>query len=199
MTEPFRYPTTAHVRHHGPSGYAGYESYRPWLRDEFAFRCVYCLWREQWGKTRGAFHMDHRTAVSQLGSVTDYDNLAYCCASCNLVKLAVMIPDPLTSLVAATASVGEDGEITTSSPEAERIVELLDLNSDEKCEMRARLHDMIELLSALRPEQYRKWMGYTADLPDLSGLKPPGGNSRPEGVEHSHFTRKQRGELPETY
>lgn len=59
MTSPFRYPAAAHVRRHGPQGYADYASYRPWLRDEFAFRCVYCLLREQWGLVRGTFAIDH--------------------------------------------------------------------------------------------------------------------------------------------
>ncbi len=40
MTDPFSYPNRPHVRRHGPRGYANYESYRPWLRDEFSFRCV---------------------------------------------------------------------------------------------------------------------------------------------------------------
>ena len=37
------------------------------------------------------------------------------------------------------------------------------------------------------------------DLPDLSRLCPPGGNSRLDGVEQSYFAQRQRGELPETY
>jgi hypothetical protein len=40
---------------------------------------------------------------------------------------------------------------------------------------------------------------YPADLPDLSTLRPPGGNTRPDGVAQSHFARQQRGELPDTY
>ena len=59
MPAPFNYPALAHRQRHGPLGYADYESYRPWLRDEFAFRCVYCLFRETWGKLRGAFNLDH--------------------------------------------------------------------------------------------------------------------------------------------
>lgn len=43
---PFSYPPTIHVRQHGPAGYLDYRSYKPWLRDEFSFRCVYCLMRE---------------------------------------------------------------------------------------------------------------------------------------------------------
>ena len=53
---PFSYPESAHVRKHGPDGYAHYENYRPWLRDEFRFRCVYCLEREQWVNNIGHFH-----------------------------------------------------------------------------------------------------------------------------------------------
>ena len=41
--EPFDYPVASHQRRHGPRGYSQPESYRPWLRDEFSFRCVYCL------------------------------------------------------------------------------------------------------------------------------------------------------------
>ena len=41
----FTYPRSRHIRRHGPHGYRDYRSYKPWLRDEFAFRCVYCLWR----------------------------------------------------------------------------------------------------------------------------------------------------------
>jgi hypothetical protein len=46
----FRYPAAPHRRRHGPHGYAIIESFRPWLRDEFAFGCVYCRYREQWSR-----------------------------------------------------------------------------------------------------------------------------------------------------
>ena len=45
---PFDYPDTHHVRIHGPRDYRRYEAYKPWLRDEFAFRCLYCGCREVW-------------------------------------------------------------------------------------------------------------------------------------------------------
>ena len=44
----FAYPRELHERRHGPLGYLDYGDYRPWLRDEFQFRCVYCLCRERW-------------------------------------------------------------------------------------------------------------------------------------------------------
>jgi hypothetical protein len=42
-------------------------------------------------------------------------------------------------------------------------------------------------------------MGYPADLPDLSSLRPPAGNSRPEGIDQSHAARRERGELLDIY
>ncbi len=57
---PFVYPDTPHVRMHGPRGYEAYQSYKDWLRDEFTFRCVYCLERERWYPNgHAAFGVDH--------------------------------------------------------------------------------------------------------------------------------------------
>ena len=48
-------------------------------------------------------------------------------------------------------------------------------------------------------ELYARWMSFPDDLPDLSRLRPPGGNLRPEGLAESHLARRQRGDLPATY
>ena len=78
MSAPFAYPAVPHARNHGPQGYTDYTSYRPWLRDEFSFRCVYCLFREQWGRVRGVYTLDHFLPVAlHPGKATDYDNLLY--------------------------------------------------------------------------------------------------------------------------
>ena len=37
---PFAYSTRPHARKHGPSGYAEYTSYKPWLRDDEAMMIV---------------------------------------------------------------------------------------------------------------------------------------------------------------
>lgn len=87
--EPFTYPDLPHVRRHSPLGYANADSYRPWLRDEFAFRCVFCLVREQWENPVGRFAVDHlhpRMRYPELAA--DYDNLLDVCTSCNAVKAA---------------------------------------------------------------------------------------------------------------
>src|SRR5712671_2113481 len=94
MTAPFTYPVVPHVRRHGPQGYADYQSYRPWLRDEFSFRCVYCLLREQWGQMRGGHAIDHFLPMAQHPErANDYDNLVYTCAACNALKRDRLVPD----------------------------------------------------------------------------------------------------------
>ena len=60
----FEYPTEPHVRRHGPGGYQDYESYRDWVRDEFMFRCAYCLHRERWYGRGATFHIDHFIPVA---------------------------------------------------------------------------------------------------------------------------------------
>jgi hypothetical protein len=45
----------------------------------------------------------------------------------------------------------------------------------------------------------RELMGYPDDLPDLSRLRPPDGNSRPEGIAQSHFAQRERRALGNTY
>src|SRR5881227_3700512 len=105
----FRYLAKPHVRRHGPRGYATHESYRPWLRDEFAFRCVYCLLREQWGRVRGVFDIDHFEPAAVRPGVADYDNLLYACATCNAAKRDLDVPDPLVVLLRENVRVSEDG------------------------------------------------------------------------------------------
>ncbi len=76
---PFQYPSEPHERKHGPYGYANYPEYKPWLRDEFFFRCVYCLEREMWYPNRASsFSVDHIEPRSKNPSrICDYDNLLY--------------------------------------------------------------------------------------------------------------------------
>ena len=62
---PFAYPAHQHVRRHGPQGYQDPASFRPWLRDEFSFRCVCCLRREAWYQAV-SLEIDHFQPLSQV-------------------------------------------------------------------------------------------------------------------------------------
>jgi hypothetical protein len=196
----FNYRNEPHRRKHGPQGYAHYESYRPWLRDEFTFRCVYCLTREQWGRVIGAFDIDHfLPQATNPGLATDYDNLVYGCARCNLIKSSQHVPDPLTVLATDNVRVLPDGILESHSDEAEALILALDLNSPEMVSWRLLWIRIVNLAQKNDADLYRQLMGFPADLPDLSRLRPPKGNFRPNGIAQSCFAQSARGELPDSY
>jgi len=197
---PFRYPETVLQRRHGPRGYAGYESYRAWLRDEFSFRCVYCLVREQWGRVRGTYDLDHYAPVAgDASGKLEYHNLVYACRACNVVKANQAVPDPCQVFVAQRVTVLHDGRILGRSTAAKRLILCLALNSPASFEFRKLWIDVIALARQYDPDLFQRLMSYPNDLPDLARLRPPDGNSRPEGMEESHFARRERGELAEWY
>src|SRR5262245_46845553 len=90
----FAYPDTAHVRRHGPQGYLDDEPYKPWLRDEFVFCCVYCRCREAWFPDGDrSFSVEHVQPVSLAPEgLTRYDALAYACCQCNAARGAILLP-----------------------------------------------------------------------------------------------------------
>jgi hypothetical protein len=89
----FDYPSQIHVRKHGPKGYRDAGSFKPWLRDEFAFRCVYCLWRETWCQDGDeSFSVEHFAPRStHPDQACEYDNLLYACCRCNSLKREVSL------------------------------------------------------------------------------------------------------------
>src|SRR5262249_16817807 len=138
MTPPFQYPPAPHARRHGPRGYLDYSRFRPWLRDEFSFRCVYCLLREQWGLVRGTFTIHHFVTVAiDPNRQTEYDNLLYACVTCNVSKGARVLPDPLAVLTSPVVRVRLDGTIhADANSEAARLIELLGLDAPDHTKFR---------------------------------------------------------------
>ena len=93
---PFTYSPERYQRKHRPAGYQNYEHFKPWLRDEFSFRCVYCLEREVWyPNLHASFSVDHVEPQKDAPSrVCDYTNLVYSCTRCNSYKQRVRLIDP---------------------------------------------------------------------------------------------------------
>lgn len=200
MAAGFNYPKLPHARRHGPQGYVGYNSYRPWLRDDFCFRCVYCLIREQWGRVFGEFDLDHYAPQSlNPRRATDYDNVLYSCACCNAGKGEQVVPDPTVVMLAEQLVVHEDGAITGLTNDADRLIRMLDLDDEEYRRWRRTWIRILELAERFDPPLFRQLMGFPEDLPDLSRLRPPGGNSRPAGIGESYFEQRKRGTLPIGY
>jgi len=196
----FEYPTAPHTRRHGPAGYANYESYREWLRDEFVFRCVYCLHREQWNFGGAAFHIDHFVPVtSDPNGKLEYGNLLYACARCNEAKKAILgLPDPCQVAFHDCLRILDDGSIKALNDEGKKLNLVLQLGSEKNIRYRSRLMRTLECLRTINPALYEEYMGFPVDLPDLRKKHAPE-NMKPDGAENCYFVLRERGELPTVY
>lgn len=195
----FDYPEPRVERTRGPAGYSTYESYRPWLRDEFTFRCVYCLKREMWGQVTCEFELDHFEPQSLVPDrKLDYFNLIYACSRCNSVKLDELINDPLKILSSNFIVALPDGSLFSESLDAKRIIAQIDLNSPKLRSWRVMWMRIVDLAHEHDVQIYQQLTGFPEDLPDLGRLRPPR-NSRSEGIAMSWYEKKQRGQLPQCY
>lgn len=196
---PFEFEPGIHKRKHGPVGYQTYDSYRDWLRDEFCFRCVFCLKRELWGIRLNAFHIDHfvpQIIAPELECA--YDNLLYLCATCNSVKSDLTVPDPCSVALADCLRFTPTGEAEWLNEQGELIVEILHLNSDDNVRFRKMIFDTLnglrlEVVDEILPQ----WLGFPPELPNLSNRRVE--NSRRGGIEQSFYEKNLRGELPSLY
>jgi 5-methylcytosine-specific restriction endonuclease McrA len=193
----FSYSEKPHQRRHGPAGYVNYEEYRPWLEDEFSFRCVYCLKRVVWAPT-DIWTIDHLIPQHLAPHlVAEYDNLVFACQFCNGQKRGITVPDPCKTAYGASLRVEVDGRVTALDANGRRLEEVIRLNHPRMVAFRLRWMKVLQSVEN-DPAQYKSLLGFPDDLPDLATRKPKS-NSRPEGVLESCFARRQRGTLPETY
>jgi len=195
----FAYPESRSQRFHGPAGYVSFKSFRPWLRDEFTFRCVYCLKRETWGQVTGDFELDHFQPQS-LAPIfrLDYFNLVYACRRCNSVKQSQSVDDPVVNFSSEFIVVLPDGSVVSERPQAKRLIRQLDLNSPRLKKWRIMWMRIVDLAKERDPNLYKQLVGFPEDLPNLGRLRPPS-NSLPDGIDVSWYAKRQRGQLPEIY
>ncbi len=199
LPAPFAYPTKPHCRRHGPQCYPSHRHYRNWLRDEFSFRCIYCLRREEWLTLSADFEIDHFLPKSgHPDAEKDYDNLVYACNRCNRTKAAKYLPDPQSVAYGLSLAVDANGEIRALNQEGENLIDALGLDDADYTLMRRRI---LETLSEAQTggKTLRWLLGYPDSLPDLSIEPKPKSNQRPRGVSDSHFERRERRLLPDYY
>lgn len=210
---PFPFPTEPYERRHGPKGYTSYQNFKEWLRDEYTFRCSYCLARESWfPDPEYAFSVDHFTPKSTAPHLECvYENLYYCCRSCNTVKgVKVGLINPDRAPYGAHIRISKSARLEGLTVQGKVLIDLLALNSPRRIEHRLKIVRLasiaIQLGTATNAEKanevrelLKQWFGFPATLPSLSTLAPPGGNSRPEGLESTYSARRARGELPDFY
>jgi hypothetical protein len=196
----FEYPVSPHVRRHGPTGYKDHNSFRDWLRDEFTFRCVYCLHREQWYGRGATFHVEHfipSTPDPNLKS--EYTNLLYACATCHEAKRAIIgLSNPCNVAFNDSLRVTANGVIQALNPDGQRLEQVLRLNSETNVRHRSRWMRVLEALRWADPLLYQEYMGFPKDLSDLRIKRVPT-NTKPAGAVNCYFALRERGELPATY
>jgi hypothetical protein len=196
----FEYPSSPHDRRHGPVGYTDYSSYRDWLRDEFIFRCVYCLHREQWDNRGATFHVEHFVpGAVDPDRECEYTNLLLACPQCNEAKQAVVgLPNPCRVAFNDCLRIMDDGHIRALNPDGEMLKLVLRLDTEKNVSRRFRWMRTIEQLRATNADLYCEFMGFPEDLPDLR-TKRVQTNTRPDGALNCFFALRERGELPATY
>jgi hypothetical protein len=169
------------------------------LRDEFTFRCAYCLKRETWGQATGEFELDHFQPQSIAPHhKLDYFNLIYACRRCNAAKLDGSTDDPSAVLSRVSIKVRADGTLSARSADAHRLIQQLDLNSPKLRNWRVMWMRIVDLASEHDPALEQRLTGFPDELPDLGRLRPPK-NTRPDGIELSWFAKRRRGQLPDRY
>lgn len=202
---PYAYPlTTTASRRHGPSGYNDYASYKPWLRDEFDFRCFYCLLRERWvHDPRSSFSVEHIEPKSIATALAlEYSNLLYACVSCNSARGSARLPvDVRMGSLGTHLSLTATGQYSATTRAGDSLIDLLRLNLVYFVDARRRVlaaYDRVLGIergaTAIDFDLFR----YPSDLPDLASLRPTS-NRFPSGVAASAYARKQAGALAEFY
>jgi hypothetical protein len=206
LPRPFDYPSEAHIPKHAPSGYRNYQDYKPWLRDDFEFRCVYCLQRERWSREGHAiFSIDHVIPQSEAEAfICDYGNLVYACVRCNSARQDVPVLNPRMDGMGRHLRVEGGGTVRSLTEEGKFLIQLLHLNGESAVKERYRILRILERYQQNPANQTAKIdfleaFGYPEDMPDLRSLRPPGGNSCQGSAQDCFRARKERGELSEIY
>ena len=174
-----------HKRHHGgltKDEAAELAELQP--TDEFSFRCLYCLWRERWEADGhhgfGVEHVEPQATSPEQRIV--YDNVIYACNTCNSTRRDVPLPiDTVNDSLGLHLQVLADGTVQTLSETGEELVELCRLNRPLLVAARQRILNLIAVLQTSdhpdAVQALRDLLAYPSDLPDLSALRPPGGNA----------------------
>jgi hypothetical protein len=203
--QPFAYSASPHQRKHGPGGYKNYNEYKDWLRDEFVFRCVYCLERELWYPSRhAAFGVEHvLPRASHPDLECEYDNLVFACSRCNSFKRETITLDPTTIAFADHLRIERDGRMTPLTAEGEMYILLFHLNKPPAIENRRGKLLILRLKQDLPEnpkveELYQSTFGFPDELPDLEAKRPES-NSRPDGVRDCYFRQRSDGRLGRVY
>lgn len=207
LPEPFAYATAKHERKHHPSGYASHAGFKPWLRDEFSFRCVYCLEREMWYPNRAdSFDVEHVLPKSDklphVHLTLDYMNLVYACSRCNGAKGTQLFIDPTATAFGDHIALGNEGQLVAKTKDGERLIEKLHLNESPAIVNRRLILNIIQAMVEHPTNQpireiFLSKFAFPEILPDLKGCRVP--NSKSPSEDSCYHELRQRHDLPDFY
>ena len=202
----FAYPSQPHTRRHGSAGYDPYGGYKPWLRDEFTFRCVYCLKREPWYPDGAdSYSVEHVIPQSEDATLLcEYTNLLYACTRCNSARRDERLLDPTAVALGNHVRLGEDGMLIGTTVEGIDFIDILHLNENPALRVRRKYARILALGERFPGEPevqtlYLEAFGFPDDIPDLRKRKPPRGNRLPGGAQSCYFAQREAGMLQATY
>jgi hypothetical protein len=157
---PFSYPKVRHVRTQTPPFYPDYRQYKPWLRIEFSFACVYCR-QSECGKPEG-FGVEHYKPKSQFPQLErEYTNLFYSCNGCNSRKGsrwfsgASFIPNPCEHTMWEHLRF-KDEVVEPRSSSGALAAKIFDLNAPGRVALRKATIDVATTYAAKRVEAQQK-------------------------------------------
>ena len=128
--------------------------------------------------------------------IANYDNLLYACRTCNSGKSSALVPDPHCCAYGRCLRVHDDGTIHALNPEGTILIDELDLDDTQRNIYRKLIIASVQLAAQHgQQELLERYLGLPSNLPDLKS-RPPGGNTRPDGLRMSWHARRERGEVP---
>lgn len=150
-----------HSRTQAPPLYNDYKKYKPYLRTEFDYACVYCNCTEPEQGGVKKFQADHYKPQKKFKKlINKYTNLFYCCPDCNRSKWSYwpnMIQKIAKKIIVNPCDFDIDQHIdktTTTwvgtSKEGEWTVERLRLDSELNVKIRNRRIKRIEMIKATK-------------------------------------------------
>jgi hypothetical protein len=182
---PYIYPDRVLIRKHAPQ-YEVYSSFRDWARDDFDFRCAYCLHRETFSYFKSCFDLDHQIPQTEDESLAcNYENIVYSCHRCNSQKNKWLLTSPFDKSFGSMLSINEDGIVDFTDDEGYAIVEALGLNDPEFVMFRKKIISLAKVFFMLGDKDAESlWFGIPQNVPDLNTLRPKA-NPKEGGIDIS--------------
>lgn len=199
----FQYPKAKHRRRLAPRRFKNYKTYKRYLQTEFSRVCVYCRQPDS-SAPNLSFSVDHYRPkgihrFAQL--ICDYDNLYYCCGSCNSrksdywpldEKIGPFVVAPCEHEMAAHLRFnGTTGIVEARTPEGKHTEELLQLNDTATVQYRLVTLRTVRMYSAEIDEQEKL-------LNDVARLFRQGKISQDQFDEEMQLIRQELDDLRRT-